>query len=147
MLAEACCAAGRALDGERAVRSALACDPLDRADRVAALTVLGRCGYLAGSPDRGSSALDQAVALAADHDPEAAIVALLHHAPSAWAAAGPGAALPFTVHAQRLAAARDVDPLLREQAEATWGTTAAECGDPLGIAATLPVGRRVLGDP
>lgn len=146
-LAEACCAAGRALEGEAACRRALGAEDLDRGARIEALTLLGRCGYLAGAVDRGAAALEQAVALAAEHEPSAAIHALLQHAASAWAAGGPGAALPFAEEARRLAAHPGVDPLLRENAVATWGSNAAECGDRAGIEATLPVGRRILGDP
>ncbi|WP_354697749.1 AAA family ATPase [Paraconexibacter sp. AEG42_29] len=140
-LAEALCATGRAAEGAARCREVLAQEEIDWSTRVEALTLLGRCAYLMGEPDRGATELEHAVALAELHDPVAAIRPLLEQVVTTWMASGPGWALPLAVRARRLAI--EAEPALREATDASWGGLAAETGDPEGITATVAIRRWV----
>lgn len=142
-LAEALCATGRATDSAARCREVLAQEDTGWQTRVRALTLLGRCAYVMGEPDRGASELDHAVALAESHEPAAAIRPLLEQIVSTWMAAGPGRALPLAARARRLAIETDAEPALRDATDASWGGLAAETGNPEGIAATVSVARWV----
>lgn len=139
-LAEALCALGRVDEAARRCQDVLELPDVEWRSRVEALMLRGRCAYLTGEPDRGTSELHHAVELAAMHDEVAAIRPLLEQIVSTWMASGPGWALPLAVRAREIAI-RSGDPALREAADIAWGDLAAETGDPEGRAATLSVAR------
>lgn len=119
----------------------LALPELDWRERVAALELAGHASYLAGSPDLGDGRLREAVTIAAEHDPPAAVRPLLKRAVSTWMLKGPAAALPLATRARGLA--RSGDLLTREAAAAAWGQFALESGDAAGFEAAAAVGRRL----
>ncbi|WP_036726311.1 AAA family ATPase [Patulibacter minatonensis] len=137
--AEALCAAGRAADGADACGRVLADAELGWSARIDALTLLGRCRYLTGDPEGGAAALEDAVVLAAEHDPARAVGPLLDQTSSVWVAEGPAAALPLATRARGLA--RDAAPDVRDAALAHWGSLAAECGEVDGIVTTRELAR------
>lgn len=139
-LAEALCALGRVDDAAGRCDDVLQTPDVEWRSRVDALVLRGRCAYLAGEPDRGTTELHHAVELAAMHDEVAAIRPLLEQIVSTWMAAGPGRALPLAIRAREIAI-RSGDPALREAADVAWGGLAAETGDQEGRGATMSVAR------
>lgn len=139
LLARVLSASGRAADGAAACVEVLRREDLAWTARLEALTLLGRCRFLLGDPDRGADELEQAVALAERHDRSRAVMPLLEHSVGLWMSGGPRAAAPAAARAVELA--RDADPGLQETARARHGSLMTEAGDPSGIAATTGVGR------
>ncbi|MGH9226876.1 MAG: ATP-binding protein, partial [Acidimicrobiales bacterium] len=143
-LSHALAAGGRAVDAAEVCARLLDDRTLDWTDRVAALRISGRSLYFTGTPDHGEAQLEQASALAAEHDPAAAVEPLLDQSLCAWLSGGPARALSLAVKARTLAAG--ADDRLREWAGATWGHLAYEAGDPAGLNATDEIGRRLDRD-
>ncbi len=141
LLCEALPASGRMEDAAAACRRLLAEPDLPWSDRIEVLRMLGRTLYLTGAPDHGERVLEEAVAVACEHEPARAVQPLLDQSLSAWLAAGPARALPLAIRARELA--QEADAELRERAEATWGHLALEAGDASGLAATEPIRRRL----
>jgi DNA-binding CsgD family transcriptional regulator len=137
--ARALSSSGRMVELVAACQRLLSDDVLAWRERIEVLRMLGRALYLTGAPDHGAGALEQAVSIALEHEPEAAVEPLLDRSLSAWLEAGPAAALPLTMRARELAAGAGDE--LRERAEATWGHMALEAGDSAGLEATEPLSR------
>ncbi|MDX8152518.1 helix-turn-helix transcriptional regulator [Patulibacter brassicae] len=143
--ATALLAAGRAAEAGDAARAALLHPALDLPGRIDALGLLGRAEYLTGAGDLGATALDRAVELAADHDRVAAVGALLDHATTGWAVAGPARALPYNERA--VAMAQDGPEALRSRARVSRDQVAAECGDHAALRAAVARGVRLEPEP
>jgi DNA-binding CsgD family transcriptional regulator len=143
VLAQALASSGRMGDAASECERLLAAADLDWQQRVAALRLRGRSLYFTGSPVDGDMALSQAAAVAEANDVSAAIEPLLDQSLCAWLSVGPVGALPLAARARSLAV--DAGERLREMAGATWGHLAYESGDPRGLAATAPLGQRLLG--
>jgi ATP/maltotriose-dependent transcriptional regulator MalT len=139
--AEALAVSGRMDESASTCERLLELDEIDWADRVEALRMLGRAQYLTGAPDRGEAAMEQAAAIAMEHDPPRAVQPLLDHSLSAWLSYGNARALPLAERAREIAAEGPNE--LAELAGAVWGHIAMESGDGAGLAATDAIGHRV----
>ena len=138
-LGEALVATGRAAEaisfGERALAHPDAGPEL----KVEALRHLGRALAATGACGKAKARFAEAVALAEDADPEAAVAVLLDHALLAWLAGGPAASLPLAARARAMAEGAEAS--LRARVEAAWGFIALQSGDAAGLQATEAAAR------
>jgi DNA-binding CsgD family transcriptional regulator len=135
-LARARVASGRMEEAIESCRALLADDELSWTARVEVLQLLGRTLVLAGAPDLGQGALEEAVEIAAAHDPVRAVQPTLDLALSTWRAHGPGRAGPLTRRAQALA--RAASRPQRERTDAVAAYIALTGGDASELAAIEP---------
>ena len=116
-----------------AYRHLLSLRDLPASAKVEALWMLGRALVMTGDHEHAASVFNEAAALARDSDPGTAVAALLDATFSVMISAGPASALLPASQAKDLA--DSLDPAIRMRAEAVWGETAVQTGDPAGIAA------------
>jgi ATP/maltotriose-dependent transcriptional regulator MalT len=110
--------------------------------RYEALRMLGIALLLSGVGQPAKTALEQAVALALEHDaPALAVRSLLDQAHTDFVIHGPGVAVRAAARARELAG--DAPEGLRQRAEATWGNFAVRSGDPSGFAAAEAIAIRL----
>ena len=117
---------------------------LPHSARAEAAWMAGRALMMSGDPDRAAAAFSAAVRIAEAADPGMAVAVLMDAAFSAMLTAGPEQALAPASRARDLAAR--LGPRLRATAEAVWGMTAIQTGDPAGIAAAESAAPWLLPD-
>jgi DNA-binding CsgD family transcriptional regulator len=108
---------------------------LPTAAAVQATWMLARALVMTGAHDQAHAAFVAAADLAAADDPGTSVKVLLNAAFFAVMTEGPGWALPVAGRARELAGSLGAGPQAMAEAEAIWGMTAIQAGDPAGIAA------------
>jgi tetratricopeptide (TPR) repeat protein len=138
------------LTGGRAHQAVSVCESLLRradlpaSDRAEALLTLARALLMTGAHDRAHAVFSQAADAAERSDLGAAVNVLLDAAFSSWLTFGPVRALPIASRARDLARSVGGDLLIR--AEADWGQSAMQSGDPAGMTAAEPCAPWLLPD-
>jgi DNA-binding CsgD family transcriptional regulator len=98
-----------------------------------------------GAYEAGAKRFEDCVALAQDVDPSFAVRTSHAYAWLSWLLVGPSKAFSITARAREMA--RSCDEPIRRLADAAWGRTALETGNPQGLDLTETAAREVETDP
>ena len=101
-----------------------------------ALWMLGRALVMTGEHDRAAGAFGTSADMAEADEPGTAVSVLLDAAYCSWLTSGPVRALPSASRARELARSLGGEPEVL--AQATWGLSALQSGDPAGMTAAEP---------
>jgi DNA-binding CsgD family transcriptional regulator len=105
--------------------------------RAEALWMLGRALVMTGDHDRAAAVFGRSADVAEADDPGAAVSVLLDAAFCSWMTYGPVRALPYASRARNLAGLLGDEQVIRA-ADAGWGVSALQAGDPAGMTAAEP---------
>jgi DNA-binding CsgD family transcriptional regulator len=142
--AEALLAAGRPDQAVAVCRDLLRRPGFPADAGVQARWMLGRALAMTGAPDQARAAFCAAADLAEADEPGTAVKVLLNAAFTSQMTEGPVRALPIASRARELAGSLGAGP--RTRAEAVWGLTAIQAGDPAGVVAAESAAPWLLAD-